>query len=257
MDEIAFSNPESINQEFELVLESLIPYFKSWEIVSEGKHRVTDIEERLKELLPSYGLKLQIHAPFTGLNIASPDKKLRKKSIEEIKATVEAGVRLGAKVITVHPGSFSPLTSPELTYELNKKALGEIADFGEERGVKIALENMGMGPTSMAHKPEEVIQMIEGTLLDFCFDVGHANFTGGWKQWVSNQELMSRLTNLHLHDNEGKEDQHLAIGEGSLNFKALLPFLKTYSGTWVIEVKSLESAILSQKRLKELMSTIL
>jgi sugar phosphate isomerase/epimerase len=182
---------------------------------------------------------------------------MRRNSIKEIKATVETGARLGAKVITVHPGSFSPLASPKITYELNKKALEEIADFGEEIGIKIALENMGKGATSMAHKPEEVIQMIEGTQLGFCFDVGHTNFTGGWKQWVSNQELMGKLANLHLHDNDGKGDQHLAIGEGALNFKALLPFLKSYSRTWVIEVKSFESGIKSKKRLKELMNAIL
>jgi hypothetical protein len=79
MDRIAFSNPESINQEFELVLESLLPYFDCWEIVSERKHRVIDIEERLKDLLASNELKLQIHAPFNGLNIASPDKKNEEK----------------------------------------------------------------------------------------------------------------------------------------------------------------------------------
>jgi sugar phosphate isomerase/epimerase len=68
---------------------------------------------------------------------------------------------------------------------------------------------------------------------------------------------MGKLANLHLHDNDGKGDQHLAIGEGTLDFKVLLPFLRFYSGTWVIEVKSLESAILSKRRLKGLMNTIL
>ncbi|HIH96153.1 MAG TPA: sugar phosphate isomerase/epimerase [Thermoplasmata archaeon] len=256
MERIAFSNPESALQEFEGVFEPMRHHFDCWEIVSEREHRVIDIEKRLKKLLDAYKIKLQIHAPFVDINIASPEERSRKRAIGEIANTIKVGSRLEVKVVTVHPGHFSPPTPPERSLELCKESLEDIGRTGEELGIKIALENMGRGGYSMIHTPGELAEMIEDTSLGFCFDVGHANFTGGWKQWVNNKELMSRLTNLHLHDNNGEIDEHMTIGEGNLDFEALLSHLRFYCGTGVIEARSLESAVLSKKRLKELMNAI-
>jgi len=44
-------------------------------------------------------------------------------------------------------------------------------------------------------------------------------------RWV--QVLGPYLRQLHLHDNRGEEDEHLALGQGSIDFKSLFGALKT------------------------------
>ncbi|MBW1712059.1 MAG: sugar phosphate isomerase/epimerase [Deltaproteobacteria bacterium] len=62
--------------------------------------------------------------------------------------------------------------------------------------------------------------------LGFCFDTGHFNT---WSQaplmdWLT--RLGPWLKRLHLHDNDGSFDQHLPIGQGNFDFKALWAWLK-------------------------------
>ena len=61
----------------------------------------------------------------------------------------------------------------------------------------------------------------------FCFDIGHqAVFSSvplvNWLEFLG-----SYLGQLHMHDNCGKEDEHLAMGQGSINFQPLFDYLKS------------------------------
>lgn len=92
------------------------------------------------------------------------------------------------------------------------------------KGLKCCLENL------FVHSPSNFDKIVEGRLSNadeicrmhdllneeaggdyfgICFDVGHANLTGrNIKEYV--RQLGNRLTALHIHDNNGICDQHLA-----------------------------------------------
>jgi sugar phosphate isomerase/epimerase len=57
---------------------------------------------------------------------------------------------------------------------------------------------------------------------------------------------------LHLSDNDGKSDQHLGIGYGTVDWNSIASLLKklSYNGTLVIE--SVERVEESLQRLKQL-----
>ena len=58
---------------------------------------------------------------------------------------------------------------------------------------------------------------------------------------------------MHIHDNEGEKDQHLTIGDGNIDMGACIKNLSKYGGKYIIESKSLESAVESQDRLNRLL----
>ncbi len=61
--------------------------------------------------------------------------------------------------------------------------------------------------------------------LGFCMDTGHLIAFAGtsWQPWLD--QLLPWLGQLHLHDNDGQGDNHIALGEGIFDFQELFGFL--------------------------------
>ena len=63
--------------------------------------------------------------------------------------------------------------------------------------------------------------------------------------------LAGRFNNIHLHDNNGKWDEHLILGTGKIDLKNILNRLRpSYKGNWVIECNKLNEGIESKKILE-------
>ena len=78
--------------------------------------------------------------------------------------------------------------------------------------------------------PDDLLDLFKALRQEevgFCLDTGHqAAFSAApLDRWV--QVLGPYLRQLHLHDNRGEEDEHLALGQGSIDFKSLFGILKT------------------------------
>jgi sugar phosphate isomerase/epimerase len=60
--------------------------------------------------------------------------------------------------------------------------------------------------------------------LRYCFDIGHAHLaTGVAEEWSL---MKDRVRSTHLHDNDGKEDSHLAPGKGSIDWREAMQLLR-------------------------------
>ena len=68
------------------------------------------------------------------------------------------------------------------------------------------------------------------------------------------KKFNKKLIHIHLHDNDGKEDQHLTIGKGNINWKKVIKVLKKYyNKTITLEVfESKKERVLSKTKLKKL-----
>jgi len=69
--------------------------------------------------------------------------------------------------------------------------------------------------------------------LGFALDVGHAHVNGNPEPFLEEGGAI----HVHLHDNCGNRDDHLACGEGSIDFRRVLQVLPR-SATKVIEPAS-------------------
>ena len=98
----------------------------------------------------------------------------------------------------------------------------------EGSGTVIALENV------YERRPEPLCRLLEALdspQIGFCFDTGHANAFGEAPvaDWI--EGLGDRLAEVHLHDNRGVTDEHLAVGEGTFPFRDLMRLLADQSPT--------------------------
>jgi sugar phosphate isomerase/epimerase len=229
---------------FTEMVEAISDSFQCWEIICEGRHILPGIADNIRDAIDSYDFEFTVHAPFSDINIASLNPRIRDESIAQIVETLKICSDLGIDLVTLHPGYKSPLGAyfGDRIRETNKKSLARIDSVGAEYGVILALENIPRMWISLCSDAGEMMDLIEGTGLKVCFDVGHAHISGSVTEFLS---LVHLFVNVHLHDNNGDHDRHLVLGEGSIDFPTLMLGLAGYTGNLVIESTNLEEGILS------------
>jgi sugar phosphate isomerase/epimerase len=89
----------------------------------------------------------------------------------------------------------------------------------------------------LAAYPEQVKLIIESTGCKLTFDVGHANTLGKISEFLQLDEF---IVNVHLHDNNGVNDEHLPVGEGNIDFSNMFRKMKNWQNKpLIIECHSL------------------
>lgn len=238
---------------FEDVLEEVSREFELWEIFSEAEHYVQNISGMLAVIAPSYDLKYSVHAPICDNNIASLNERMREASVLDLISLVESALSLNVSTITVHPGVYS-LVVPDMeekSVAAAKKSLRTLDRIMAEYGIKVAVENMPNLDFMLGRTPQELAELVEGTELGVCFDIGHANTVGDIDGFID--LLGSRFVNVHVHDNCGRNDEHLVLGEGNVDFKSALKKLSSYRGNHVIESRDFPSAVESRDILRQML----
>lgn len=250
---IGVSSPKFSSYPLEDVLPGLAKFFKHWEIVSEAEHQLPLIAPRLAMMMNSYDMTFSLHAPFCDINIASLNERIRESSVMEIINMVEYAVNMNMRTVTFHPGLYS-MAVPDMqdaSVSNAKRSLRMLDRISEEYGVIMAVENMPSMPFMLGHTAEEMVTLLEGTNLPICFDIGHANTVDQVDAIIDT--LGDRIVNVHIHDNDGTADQHRTIGDGNVDFESCLAKLRRYTGNYIIECRSLESAVESLDRLTALL----
>jgi sugar phosphate isomerase/epimerase len=252
---IAMSSPALSLKPFQEALEFVARRFQAWEIVGEGLHFLPDIEKEFLELTPSYSMRFSAHTPLSDVNIGSLNPRMRQAALNEVLRSIEAAGRLGITPFTIHPGFLTPLgqLNKEGAWNATRASLLEAEKAAKDAGVTLALENMPNMPISMLTNPDDLMCMIEGTEVRVCLDIGHAHTTNNVKDYLP---YWRRFANIHIHDNDGRHDQHMAIGDGTIDFPPILHRLKGYEGNFVIEARKIEGAEISRMRLEKMLSAL-
>lgn len=204
------------------------------------------------DILNSYNLKYSIHAPITDINIASLNPSIRNSSLKEIFYSFEMANELDIDTVVVHPGIVSYLGRNFLDKidELNKESMMEIVEFADDLGVTAFFENMPDIEGFTYKKIDQLIEFLRENDLKMCLDIGHANTMN----YSSSELYFSIVKHIHLNDNNGDGDTHLALGEGNINIKSIINQYESnnYDGIYIIEVNNKESILNSLEYLKTL-----
>jgi sugar phosphate isomerase/epimerase len=218
--------------------------YVGWEIVADGSYRL-DIPANLadiRENLASTGLKATVHAPYSDLNLASLNYPIWRESIRQVCTCIHHAADLTDRV-TVHPGFVSPVGKlvPDKVWEMQKSALAEIGECARDHGIIACLENMISIKDFLCRYPEEVLGLTEGLEgVGITLDVGHANTNGLVDAFLAH---MKEVDHLHVHDNHGRSDEHLALGDGNIDWVTVgRTVAAEYRGPVVIEGRTLEEA---------------
>jgi len=218
--------------------------YAGWEIVADGNYRLDNPESyaKISEVIAGTGLGISVHAPYGDLNLATLNDPIYRESVRQIVTCIEKASDFTERV-TFHPGYLSPVGKlvPQKIWELQKSALRQIGKVATEYGVLACLENMIAVKEFLCRDPGELIGMaggIEG--IGMTFDFGHANTLGKVNEFLP---LISQANHIHIHDNHGERDEHLALGEGTIDWNAVGGGIaKHYNGIVVVEGRSIEEA---------------
>ena len=189
---------------------------------------------------------LSLHVPYV-VDLAARIEIVRRATIEYIKKVVRLGKRLGVTHVTVHIGVCHGNRSDKRQYRAARArviaALRRITAEAARCRVKIALENSsparpGSGFISIGDNPADlsfIFRKIRSPWLNLCLDLGHAHLAGGAGPFIKKFPL--KIICVHYHDNRGERDEHLDIGEGRIDFRAVLARLRKtgFKGPYVSE----------------------
>lgn len=175
--------------------------------------------------------------PSSVVTLTDTSKPRRLQSVEEIKRAIEVAEKFPFKYLIQHLGVSGEEYSDE-KLDAAFTALEDLQLFAKHRGVEILIENI---PNRLS-SAERLLYFSGITHLDlkFCLDLGHANLMEGIEPTFA--LLQDRLRSTHVHDNDGKDDNHLfpLLAEGgTIPWKQTMDLLRTRESQYplLLEVK--------------------
>ncbi len=207
---------------------------------------------RLGNELEERAIICTTHAPFMDLSPGGIDRDIRTISRDKIKRAVEIAGLLGAEGIVCHGGydRWRFDGREDLWLESSIDTWTDV--LADAHDLPILVENI------FEENPASLIALFEHFKernLWFCFDTGHFNLftTVSLMDWLT--PLKERLRELHIHDNHGKSDDQLPVGEGVFPFRELKGFTGSLTGVFFTAETASEAAALETiRRAKEFLS---
>jgi sugar phosphate isomerase/epimerase len=248
----SFSSSALVDQPFDWAYQLEDLGYSGWEIVNEGRQRLTaETIPLAREIVETTDLVITIHLPYSDLNLASMNQPIWEETLRQMKECISFASEFCGLAV-VHPGYLSPLGKqmPDRAWEQNILGLQEICDHAAEFGMRIAVENMLNIESMLGRTPEEIQGILENVRrenLGFVFDVGHANTNGNVDSFLA---LKEKMIHVHVHDNKGARDEHLPVKSGNVNWRRVAKGLEGYEGRFVTEARTLVQGAQSMRNLK-------
>lgn len=170
---------------------------------------------------------LSVHSPIWELNIASARfDLLAQYSCDVYKECLAWSAHIGAEQMVLHPSLYS--TPLFLRKQSQQRSIGNLKRLGDEAqklGIDLAVENVGFRDGALFNQ-EEFARLFEDIpTITALVDVGHAHING-WNTPELLRALGGRLSAVHLHDNDGIDDLHQPVGEGTIEWQPIWDALK-------------------------------
>ncbi len=199
----------------------------------------------------NYKPSITFHAPFMDLSAGALDEKIRKVSEKRILQVLNLSKVLHPALIVVHTGyeKWRYAGLYDKFFRSSKKTWKRIISEAEKLDIPIALENVFEEDTSLI---KNLIQEIGSKKMGHCFDVGHFHIFGKIpiEKWFD--DLGEFIMEVHLHDNRGKWDEHLAPGSGNIDFKTLFSLISKLPSKPILtlEAHSREDVEIGMEKIK-------
>jgi sugar phosphate isomerase/epimerase len=216
---------------------------KYMEIVDDGLHTLNKQRvKRLKDIGESYNIKFSVHAPFADINIASPSHCVLKAMLKRLENSMKLASHLEAYVWVFHPGLKTGISMfyPGEDWLQNRKTAQLLYKIAKDYGLNIAIENVPE-PYPFLMKGVKDFERFYSEVSEpvgLALDVGHSNINGQTEQFL--KTFADKVVHIHAHDNNGKDDSHLGIGYGTVDWSRFASLLREISYNKVIVVESVE-----------------
>ena len=207
------------------------------------------------------------HLPFVDINPLDEDPYIADNAKSRYIKSIERAGRLGLKYGVIHVVGSRPGLDRSNWLPVWIDYLGELSEYARRAGLVLCVENAAHG-----HFLDDIIHIIrqvDSPWLRMTLDTGHVivpgSRTAGYKGFAygtygSMDTFIRRehdlVYTMHIHDNNGKLDEHLVLGDGVGDFG----YLKTlydlgFDGVWTIEHRiddDWDSIEVATRRLREM-----
>lgn len=218
---------------------------------------VLDDPQKTEEILNKYKSRTlpehcTLHGAFFDVIVFSSDRKIREIAELRIRQSLDIARKIGAEGVVFHTNQSPQLTSDvyvngwhKMNVEFWSRILPEYSD------INIYLENMfDSSPDMLAGLAAELSAFDN---FGVCLDYAHAVvFGGGADGWI--EKITPYVKHLHINDNDLKDDLHLAVGDGKINWNKFAEYYKKYFSecSVLIEVNGGERQLRSAEFLEKL-----
>ena len=202
--------------------------------------------EKTKAMAEEIGIPIELgHLPF-GVNPNAPADNIAFFN-QRVHNCIDAMAQLGVSYAVVHPNTLTERLikmDRQACYDSVMNHLSPFVEHANRVGLPIVVENMRIVHENYAvHRycgnPEELCKVADALGVGICWDTGHAHING-IKQSEAIEYIGSRLKMLHLNDNFGEDDVHIAPFTGTIDWADVMKGLKNigYNGVLNFELKA-------------------
>lgn len=190
-------------------------YFESAELFAPHAYGNAEMYRACAEWYRASGRTRSIHGAFVDVNPASGDPEIREISRRRCRESCRTAEEIGAEFVVLH-GSCLPF--------LRGAYIDDWADSCAAFYTELALaypklvlcieNSMDIDTNPLS----ELMARIKVPNVRVCLDFGHAQYSGTpLAKWFA--DLGDNIGYIHLSDNYGKFDDHLALGRGVIDWK--------------------------------------
>ena len=180
-----------------------------------------------------------LHGPFGDLCAGSYDPKIREVTRDRFELAYRFARELNSPDIILHHGYVPGTSAPQ---NWLRRCVDFWQDFlqDKEDGYRFHIENMLERDAVLL---SDVIDGIGDARVDVCLDVGHCqcNSREPPMRWI--ERLGPRIGWVHLHNNHGEADEHLALGEGTIPMDEVCSALLEHAPTAAWSLEALDEKI--------------
>jgi sugar phosphate isomerase/epimerase len=217
--------------------------FEYAEIGIEGPEGHPDIinnkNDEIVKLLERFKQKPIAHTAYW-IDLASDYDYIRHAWINEAIREIGTARNVGIDLINFHANINGMFYGEKRKIVLDNliKSLKEIVSHANNLNVDVMLENTPL--SNGIHNVDEFKYIVDNVHNLFVhLDIPHAFTSGGMKSVIDYiQTFRDKIIHIHWHDNHGKKDEHLPIGEGFIDHQKAIKALKGigYDRTITLEV---------------------
>jgi len=176
--------------------------------------------EQIARWLAEFGLAVtDLHASAGAeKRWTSPRDYERLAGVELVANRIRMAGRLGSDVVILHLiGLPDDPAQQGAFWDRVWASLDDLAPVAAGAGVRIALEN------GHFDQLEACLGRYGADFLGLCYDCGHGNMIPDGLDRL--EAVRDRLISIHLHDNDGQNDQHLPPFRGTVDWPRLMDIL--------------------------------
>ena len=215
-------------------------------------------KDDLCRALERFGMDLACHLP-TFVSTADLTDTIREASIRETLDAMHMAAELGAIKAVLHPSFIQGLGAmmPDLARKRAMDSMRRLLGEAEKLRLTVCVENLFPRSLSLA-RPEDFDAVFNAfPNAQLTLDTGHAHIQGGTERILAFiNRFARRIGHVHASDNRGRDDDHLPIGAGTIDFAEVVKALKQigYNETITLEVfaKDRDYLRISRDKLREM-----